>query len=257
MKRPVQLLLLGLCLLPGLAKGESPPLKESLIAAGKAFRLDHEAGKTGALDRLMAEIESLGQAHPDKREPWELLESVADWVKASAEKKQAYTRLAKLDAKRYPKLVKLANEELAWLEKLAKPIELKFTATDGRKVDVAKLRGKVVLIYFCASWCPPCVHEYPNLKSVYDRYHKKGFEIVGISADKTRAQFDLYSKRKKIPWPQHYEDNAWEGSFMKQFRVEYIPRLFLLDHTGRVAAQDTRKNLEEKVRELLAKRPSG
>ena len=146
----------------------------------------------------------------------------------------------------------------AWKKLKAEAEQLKVFHTRIReKVDVAKLRGKVVLIYFCASWCPPCVHEYPNLKSVYDRYHKKGFEIVGISADKTRAQFDLYSKRKKIPWPQHYEDNAWEGSFMKQFRVEYIPRLFLLDHTGRVAAQDTRKNLEEKVRELLAKRPSG
>lgn len=246
--------MLGLCLLPGLAKGESPPLKESLIAAGKAFRLDHEAGKTGALDRLMAEIESLGQAHPAKREPWELLENVADWVKNNADKKKAYTRLVRLDAKRHPELVKLAKEELAWLDFLTKPIELKFTSTDGRKVDVAKLRGKVVLIYFCASWCPPCVQEYPTLKSVYDRYHKEGFEVIGISSDKTRAQFDQYSKRKKIPWPQHYETKPWEGRIMKQFRVRYIQRLFLLDHTGRVAAEDTRKNLEEKVRELLAKR---
>jgi len=86
---------------------------------------------------------------------------------------------------------------------------------------------------------------------VYDQYHKQGFEVVGISVDKSRASFDRYNQRKKIAWSQHYEDNAWEGKLMKRFRVRYVPRLFLLDRTGRVAHQDTRQHLEEKVRELL------
>jgi len=123
----------------------------------------------------------------------------------------------------------------------------------AREADLAKLRDKLVLIYFCAYWCQPCVREHPKLKSVYDQYHKQRFKIVGISVDKSRASFDLYTQRKKVPCPQHYEDNAWDGELMKRFRVRYVPRLFLLDRTGRVAHQDTRQHLEEKVRELLAK----
>ena len=247
------LILLTLCLCWGgsLAKAQTSPLVKQLSAVGKTFRLEYEAKTEGALERFMAEIESLGQAHPAKREPWEMLANVGDWVTDTAEKKRAYTRLAKLDAERYSMLVKGAREELDWLRFLETPMELKFTASDGRKVGLAKLRGKVVLIYFCASWCPPCVHEFPIIKSVYDWYHKKGFEIVGISAEKLRAQFDRYTKAKNIPWPQLHEDRPWESGLFKRFRVRYIPRQFLLDRTGRIAAQDVRKKLEEEVRKLM------
>ena len=184
-----------------MAKAQTSPLVKQLSAVGKTFRLEYEAKTEGALERFMAEIESLGQAHPAKREPWEMLANVGDWVTDTAEKKRAYTRLAKLDAERYSMLVKGAREELDWLRFLETPMELKFTASDGRKVGLAKLRGKVVLIYFCASWCPPCVHEFPIIKSVYDWYHKKGFEIVGISETKQSSTVTGVEMFKKVNVP--------------------------------------------------------
>ncbi|MBC8243970.1 MAG: TlpA family protein disulfide reductase [Verrucomicrobia bacterium] len=228
-------------------------LEARLKAVVGSFRASYKTKPDKAVAELLTSVDALGQAFPKSEQPWRLLANVAEFASETTHKKRLTKKLAALDAGQFPKITREAKEELAWLEFLERPIDLRFTAADGRDVDLTQLRGNVVLIYFCASWCPPCVHEYPKLKSVYDKYHKQGFEIVGISADKSRASFDLYTQRKKIPWPQYFEDNAWEGELMKRFRVRYVPRLFLLDRTGRVAHQDTRRNLEEKVKELLAK----
>jgi len=228
-------------------------LEEQTKAVSKTFHASYKTRPDKAIAELLTSVKALGQAFPKSKQPWRMLANAAGVAKEPTHKKRLFKKLAALDAKQFPAITSQAKEELAWFEFLERPIDLRFTAADGRDVDLAKLRGNVVLIYFCASWCPPCVHEYPKLKSMYDKYHKQGFEIVAISVDKSRASFDRYTQQKKIPWPQHYEDNGWEGELMKRFRVRYIPRLFLLDRTGRVAAQDTRQHLEEKVRELLSK----
>ena len=228
-------------------------LEVRIKAVAKTFHASYKTKPDKAIAELLTSVEALGQAFPKSKQPWRMLANAAGFAKEPTHKKRLFKKLAALDAKQFPTITSQAKEELAWFEFLEQPIDLRFTAADGRDVDLAKLRGNVVLIYFCASWCPPCVHEYPKLKSVYDKYHKQGFEIVAISLDRSRASFDRYTQQKKIPWPQHYEDNGWEGELMKRFRVRYIPRLFLLDRTGRVAHPDTRQHLEEKVRELLAK----
>src|SRR5688572_12270477 len=67
-------------------------------------------------------------------------------------------------------------------------LKLTFEASDGRPVDFAKLQGKVVLIDFWATWCGPCVAEVPRLKELYDKFHDRGFEIVGVSFDSDRKE---------------------------------------------------------------------
>jgi thiol-disulfide isomerase/thioredoxin len=90
------------------------------------------------------------------------------------------------------------REEKQWLDLISKPIELQFAAIDGRKVDLAKMRGKVALIYCCASWCPPCVHEYPKLKASYEKLHNQGVEFIGISLERRRGQLDKYTREKNL-----------------------------------------------------------
>src|SRR5208337_1847889 len=78
------------------------------------------------------------------------------------------------------------------LNAVGHPLDVRFTAVDGREVDLAKLKGKVVLVDFWATWCGPCVGEVPHVKQAYQELHSRGFEIVGISLDKDKDALEQF-----------------------------------------------------------------
>jgi thiol-disulfide isomerase/thioredoxin len=134
-----------------------------------------------------------------------------------------------------------------------KPMELSFTATDGSQVDLASLRGKVVLIDFWATWCPACMEEAPTVVSVYHALHDKGFEIVGISLDFDRSQLDATTREKGMVWPQYFDGQAWNNVIARKYGIHTIPAIWLLDKSGRLADTDGREDLQGKVEKLLAR----
>jgi thiol-disulfide isomerase/thioredoxin len=133
-----------------------------------------------------------------------------------------------------------------------KPLELKFTAVDGREVDVSKLQGKVVLIDFWATWCGPCVAELPNVIKAYKELHPKGFEIVGISLDSDKAELKSFVKEKGMEWPQYFDGKGWENEISSKYGVSSIPAMWLLNKKGMVVSTNARGGLEEQVAKLLA-----
>lgn len=132
-------------------------------------------------------------------------------------------------------------------------MQLKFTALDGREVDLAALDGKVVLVDFWATWCGPCVREMPNVIAAYNKYHAKGFDIIGVSLDDDRAKLDKFLADRDMPWPQYFDGKGWESELGQQYGIQSIPSTFLIGPDGRIAAKDVRgAELEAKVAELLA-----
>ena len=132
------------------------------------------------------------------------------------------------------------------------PLELAFTALDGRKVDLAALRGKVVLIDFWATWCPPCRDETPEIVANYRRLNAEGFEIIGISLDEDRAKLRSYVQQHGMSWPQHYDGRGWENQYAQRFGIHSIPAMWLVNKRGFLVDVDGREDLEEKVKRLLA-----
>jgi thiol-disulfide isomerase/thioredoxin len=149
----------------------------------------------------------------------------------------------------------LANAAAAQLRKaqiIGKPIELRFTAADGSSVDLATLRGSVVLIDFWASWCPDCIRETPTVKSVYEKYKDKGFAVIGISLDKDEQAMSNYIAKKLIPWPQYFDGKGWANDFATKFGVHAIPDLWLINQHGEVTATGaSAKELDSKLAQLL------
>jgi thiol-disulfide isomerase/thioredoxin len=167
---------------------------------------------------------------------------------------------------------KAAAEDARYLEQLRATlrhgVDLKFTAFDGREIDTANLRGKVVLVDFWASWCGYCDEQIPYLVSAYHDYHDQGFEILGISFEEDlkeikapdsikreqgKKRFLSYLQRHKMTWPQYYDGLRWENKVAGPFHVDYVPKSFLIDRTGQVVATNLRgPALAEALKKYLA-----
>lgn len=137
-------------------------------------------------------------------------------------------------------------------ELMSKPLELSFKSVDGREVDFAKMRGKVVLVDFWATWCGPCMAEVPNVVSAYKKLNEKGFEIVGISLDDDEGKLKKVVADKEMSWPHHFDGKGWENELAQRYGVNSIPEMWLVDKKGMVKTYTRDKNLAEEVEKLLA-----
>jgi thiol-disulfide isomerase/thioredoxin len=167
--------------------------------------------------------------------------------------------LAEYAASKNPVVAEMAQDKQAEAkmksELKSKPLDLKFTALDGREVDMEKLRGKVVLVDFWATWCGPCMAELPNVLKTYDALHAKGFEIVGISLDEEKDELEKIIKRKKIAWPQYFDGTGWDNRIAKRFGITAVPTMWLVDQKGMLVDANVRGDLAAKVEKLLAPPP--
>ncbi len=129
-----------------------------------------------------------------------------------------------------------------------------FTATslDGKTIDLAKLRGKVVLIDFWATWCTPCIADMPAIRRVYDEYKSRGFVVIGVSLDDEPSVVRRFAKSKKIPWPLCALGPQGKNPIAKAYSVEGIPATFLIGPDGKVVATQIRgRALKRKLAKLF------
>jgi peroxiredoxin len=125
---------------------------------------------------------------------------------------------------------------------------------EGKMVSLKESLGKVTIIDFWASWCGPCRAENPNVVALYNEFHAKGLNIIGVSLDKDADKWKEAIAKDKLSWTQVSNLKFWEDPIAKQYNVKSIPATFILDASGKIVGKDLRgAELKAKIAELLAK----
>jgi thiol-disulfide isomerase/thioredoxin len=139
---------------------------------------------------------------------------------------------------------------------LGKPMEITGTLLDGKPVDWESYRGKVVLVDFWATWCAPCRAEIPNVLEMYEAYHDKGFDVLGVSLDATPEAAEKYVADNKLPWqsifPQKEDEREWQNPLVAYYGITGIPTAILVGKDGKVVNMNARGPvLGEELEKLL------
>jgi thiol-disulfide isomerase/thioredoxin len=236
------------------------------IFAGVMAALDKDPNDATVWDDLEGKIEAFEKhagTKPGQEPPQAVMvfrENQIQLMRQANQTERLQKLLAKLEKSSIPELAALAKQSAVQEQQAEKlksmPLDLKYTALDGSAVDLSKLRGKVVLVDFWATWCPPCVAETPKVVAAYEKYHGVGLEIVGISLDKDKDALQKYVTDNKMPWPQFFDGQGWDNQFAKRFGIDSIPAMWLVGKDGKVVTMDAGGDLDANIGKLLLLTPA-
>lgn len=130
--------------------------------------------------------------------------------------------------------------------------EIELPSPDGTMVKLSDLRGKYVLIDFWAAWCKPCRQENPNVVRLYNQYKDKGFEVFGVSLDRTKEDWVKAIADDKLAWTQVSDLKYFNSAAAELYQIQAIPATYMIDPDGKIIAKDLRgPSLENKLAELF------
>jgi len=233
------------------AGGPQDELQKKLQAAAAAAMQKQSEGLPAVFAEFEKGVRVLQKEFPDRPEIYAALLEISEGL--PAEKALAIAKEIE-EAKTEPALKEQAAGIRKKFERLGKPVAMSFTSTDGRKVDLLEMKGKVVLVDFWATWCGPCVKELPKVIEAYTKLHPKGFEIVGISFDQDKDALSGFVKKKEMPWVQYFDGEGWGNKYGKEFGIQSIPTMWLIDKQGNLRDLNAREDLVGKVEKLLAEK---
>ena len=112
-------------------------------------------------------------------------------------------------------------------------IDFKLSTPAGTQVKLSSYAGKVVLLNFWATWCPPCRNEIPSIEALYSKFKDKGFVVLGVDLQEDAQSVSIFTKRYGITYPVVLDQTGQVGN---EYGARGIPLSFLIDKRGRITS---------------------
>ena len=236
---------------------DSSDREESLSGSGGRLMLRwiNASHDPAAQQKLLGDAKSLTKTYPTSDRLTDLLDELSQTAASSDSLADQMQDLAAAMRTLRAARVRMAVEARDKLRELeGKPLILKAVQFDGRPFSSDDWKGKVILVDFWSTGCAPCIAEMPQVKELYDKYHDKGLEVIGVSCDEEPAALErfLHANDKEMPWPQLYDIHhpGWHALAV-QYGVESTPAMFLIDRKGIVRSTRAQNNFATTVAKLL------
>ncbi|WP_324026966.1 redoxin domain-containing protein [Maribacter sp. BPC-D8] len=209
----------------------------------KTFELDYVKAHPKALISALVLDRAVATKAVELEEAEEIYKTLSEEIKSSKPGKQILKGIEDL------KVSEAAGKNSSIG---AKAPDFSGPSPDGTELALKDVMGKVTLIDFWAGWCRPCRAENPNIVAVYNKYHDKGLNVLGVSLDRTDEAWKKAIAEDGLVW-NHISNIAYfDDKIAKLYNVDAIPAAFLLDENGIIVAKNLRgPALEAKVAELL------
>ena len=198
---------------------------------------------------LLDQARQFEAAHPGERRIPSLFVEIASLFDFDPATKEALLLRAKKLTKD-PDLTAQIADDLRRIAFLGKPLPLRFTALDGRRVDVKEWRGKVVGIVFFATWSAPSKTAFLDLRRAIEAAGP-GAELAAISLDAEREALDDFLRAKGITCPVTWDGKGWDGPLMRALGINSVPTTWLLDKNGILRSLDALEDPDGQIRKLL------
>lgn len=210
------------------------------LSADYAQKINEPDADFGAIQQQwLANLKQFVTAFPKSEDAAEAMLQLAiarEFENLETEASTWYSRIIK----QYPNTIaarKAAGAQRR-LRSVGQKIALRGTTLSGTNLDLASLRGMVVLVHYWATWCEPCLEQMEQLRTLQTRYGRNRFKIVGVNLDASAQDVKAYLQDRRFPWPHLFAEGGLDSPLANELGILSLPTMLLVGADGKVLTRN-------------------